>query len=80
MSLTWAVWCHSLILALALLPHPGEVFLSGAAQISALHWATWHTMEQEVNFSLRHSALSAGVNDFLIIFSFRLWGKTFSLF
>lgn len=75
MSLTWAVWCHSLALALALLCHPGEVFLSRAAQVAALHWGASHTMEQDVNFSLRNLALSASLNDFLFYFFFRCGEK-----
>lgn len=65
MSLTWAVWCHSLALALAHSSHPGEVCLCGAAQIllflgeCAAPWSG-----QEVNFPLPHPALSAAVNDY----------------
>lgn len=69
-SLTWAVWCHSLALTLALSPHPSEVFLFGAGQIllfAGERAALWSG--QEVNFPLRHPDLSAGVNDFFFFFS-----------
>lgn len=69
MFLTWVVWCHSLALALALSPHPSEVFLFGEGEILLFvgeRAAPWSS--QEVNFPLGHPALSASVNDFLFFF------------